>query len=203
MMNNLSSLFVPMKFIRLFIIPIASLLLFVACDNCQDCGQNSDGCEDGICQCKSDYYGDFCQTYCVNGVSNSLGICECEAGYMDENCLTLEREDFLGEYNCFDTSASIPNNYTLSISGSEGDLTRMVLSADSGFALNFQNPVEATIDYPNFWIAEQTPDGEGEGSISGVGRIIGLGDTIRINYNCIYPGGVLYPCSATLLKTKL
>lgn len=51
------------------------------------------------CNCNLNYYGDYCDQLCVNGVFEN-GNCNCFEGYEGIACETKSRDRFLGWWSC-------------------------------------------------------------------------------------------------------
>ena len=87
------------KFNLLFVALIgASALTFTSCtDECKDvvC-ENGGTCDEetGACDCPANFYGESCETECINGTYAS-GACTCDAGYEGDACVVVSRDKFL------------------------------------------------------------------------------------------------------------
>ena len=90
------------KFNLLFVALIgASALTFTSCtDECKDVVCDNGGTcdeETGACDCPANFYGESCETECING-TYSGGACSCDDGYEGDACGVEQREKFLGSY---------------------------------------------------------------------------------------------------------
>lgn len=169
----------------------------VVCENGGTCNE-----ENGLCECPENFYGDVCETECINGMYSSSGTCDCDEGYEDDKCDIESSEKFLATYDVNDDCVSTDYTSTISKSSSNGEF-KVLLSDFGAYLCNSEAiTVEATVSGTDITIEEQTfCSGASEFTIKGNGSINASGDVITINYSGNNPGGATtYNCTATLTK---
>ncbi len=152
-----------MKKINLLFVALigAMTMTLTSCDECADITcENGGTCEEGVCQCTDNFFGDACEVECVNGTYAS-GSCLCDAGYEGDACTVLSREDMIGSYigsdACSNTGAT--DAYNSSVAESS--------SFDDGVLINglwdtfFENNITGTVDGDVITIPNQDPDSDG------------------------------------------
>ena len=82
-----------LKEIKVIIILLSVLVLFDACQDCQDNCPTNSTCIDNVCVCNDGYSGVNCETFdlCIDTVcpENAVcvnGVCVCEAGFSGIDC---------------------------------------------------------------------------------------------------------------------
>lgn len=73
------------------------------------------------CDCDPDYYGESCDTLCVNGEFTN-GDCHCAEGYEGNTCETEIRDRFLGWWNCEQWTITSPIGGTTSVGSVRGSI---------------------------------------------------------------------------------
>lgn len=170
-------------------------LTMTSCDECKDvvC-ENGGTCTDGVCECADMYYGDACETHCMNGTYGS-GACTCDAGYEGDACDTESRDKMTGSYAVDDAcSASGAASYTCEISEASTAADAILIS---NFWAVFAANVTATVDGDQITIANQEPDGDGY-TVSGSGTY--SDGAIDFEYSITAPDGAVDNCDATWTK---
>ncbi|GAB5539722.1 MAG: hypothetical protein Salg2KO_18250 [Salibacteraceae bacterium] len=159
-----------MKKINLLMVALigAMTLTLTSCDECKDVTCDNGGvCEEGVCQCTDNFFGDACEVECVNG-SYADGTCTCDAGYEGEACTVLSREDMIGTYSgndaCSSTGASDSYNSSVAAS-SASDEGVLITGLWDGF---FINNITGTVDGDVITMPNQEPDSDGY-TIEGTG----------------------------------
>lgn len=185
-----------MKKINLLLVAVtgAAMLTFSSCDDCKDVTcENGGECVDGTCECAENYYGDACETYCVNGTFES-GACTCDAGYEGDGCTVMSRDKFLGSYSVSDAcSASGSSSFTITLATSSADHQTVLIS---NFWGSFVNNVVATVDGDDITIANQEPDSDGY-TVSGTGTY--NDGVINVTYS-VSDGTNVDNCTSTWTK---
>lgn len=154
-----------MKKISLLLLAVGGALMLSlnACtDECKDITcENGGTCDEGVCTCTDNYFGDKCETRCVNG-SYSGGTCSCSDGYEGASCETEWSEKFEGTYNgdddCGFTYQSVvaaSDEATLTITNFAGTNTTATVTVTSSDHVSIASQTNGGFTY------------SGSGSISG------------------------------------
>ena len=144
------------KFNLLFVALIgASALTFTSCtDECKDvvC-ENGGTCDEetGACDCPANFYGESCETECING-TYADGSCTCDAGYEGDACGTEEREKFLGTWS-YTTGCAPGESFPSTLAVVSDNVVRITLSNLTSFN---DNTAYAVIDGETFTIPAQS-----------------------------------------------
>lgn len=186
-----------MKKINLLLLAVggALILSLSSCDDCKDVTcENGGTCNEGECECTDNYFGDNCETHCVNG-AYAGGSCDCDAGYEGDACETMSRDKFVGSYSVSDNcTGSGADTYTVAIATSSGEVTDVLIS---NFWALFTNSVKATISGNTITIDSQEPDGDGW-LVTGNGTY--ADGSITFTYSITSPDAAVDNCSATWEK---
>jgi hypothetical protein len=171
----------------------ALVLSLSSCDPCKDVDCGTEGtCEDGSCVCNDKYYGDACETHCMNG-TYSEGTCTCDNGYEGDACDVEERAEFLATYNADDNCESGTYTYESTITAG----TAIDAISISNFA-GFDVTVPATVDGSSFTITNHV-DAAGR-KFNGTGTISASGTTVTLEYDVVFTDETTDACTATLTK---
>lgn len=144
------------KFNLLFVALIgAAALTFSSCtDECKDvvC-ENAGTCDEetGACVCPANFYGETCETECINGTYAS-GECSCDDGYEGAACGVEEREKFLGAWS-YTTGCAPGESYNSTIAIVSDNVVRVTLSNLTGFN---DNSAYAVVDGETFTVPSQS-----------------------------------------------
>jgi hypothetical protein len=176
----------------------ASTLTFTSCtDECKDvvC-ENGGTCDEetGACDCPANFYGESCETECINGTYAS-GACTCDAGYEGDACGVVSREKFLSSYSVSEVCGSGSDSYSSSITASTTEITNILIG---NFYNVYTNPVVATVSGNDITIASQDPDSDGF-MVSGSGSINEAGTVLTITFT-LSDGTNTETCTATYTK---
>ena len=171
-----------MKTIKLLSLSIAVMgALFVqSCkDPCKDviC-ENGGTCDEetGICDCPENFYGNTCETECVNG-TYSDGNCACDDYYEGDACKIEQREKFFGAFDVVEECTSGDDDYASTIKAASGTINRIEISY---LYKDYPDGVIATVDGQTLTIPSQNPE---EGfTMTGSGSISDDNNTITITY---------------------
>lgn len=155
-----------MKKINLLLIALVSTMAITTMNSCTDpckdvtC-ENGGTCNDeGLCECADNYFGESCETNCVNGTYES-GTCGCDAGYEGDACDVESREKMIGTYSgsdaCSTTGATASYTSTVASSSASADGI-LVTGLWDGF---FINTISATVNGDAITIPNQEPDSDG------------------------------------------
>jgi hypothetical protein len=133
----------------------ASTLTFTSCtDECKDvvC-ENGGTCDEetGACDCPANFYGESCETECING-TYADGACTCDAGYEGDACGTEEREKFLGAWT-YTTGCAPGSSFNSTIATVTDNVVRVTLSNLTGFN---DNSAYAVVDGTTFTVPSQS-----------------------------------------------
>lgn len=195
------------KFNLLFVALIgASTLTFTSCtDECKDVVCDNGGTcdeETGACVCPDTFFGESCETECVNG-TYANGSCGCEVGFEGAACTVVSSDKFIASYNVVDDC--VTSEYTASITRSSTNGNANVLINEFGaYVCNGEVPtLTATVSGSDITIPEQTfcPGSTSEFTVQGSGSINDSEMVLSINYSGQTPGATgTYNCTATLTK---
>ncbi|MDA7836775.1 hypothetical protein N9A49_05140 [Salibacteraceae bacterium] len=178
------------KFNLLFVALIgASALTFTSCtDECKDvvC-ENGGTCDEetGACDCPANFYGESCETECVNGTYAS-GECSCDDGYEGNACGTEEREKFIADWT-YTTGCAPGSSFPSSITSAADNVVRATLSNLTGFN---DNSAYAVVDGTTFTVPSQiVVDEEGDTwTVEGASTATLAGDAFSITINYAIDG---------------
>jgi len=176
----------------------ASTFTFTSCtDECKDvvC-ENGGTCDEetGACDCPANFYGESCETECING-TYADGACTCDAGYEGDGCSIESREDMIASYTVADAcSSSGAASFSVTVSKSSNSADGILIS---NFWGAFINQVTATVDGDNITIPSQDPDNDGY-LVSGNGTY--SNGTITLTYSVTDPGNGVDNCNSTWTK---
>jgi len=159
-----------MKKINLLMVALigAMTITLTSCDECKDVTCDNGGtCAEGVCECPADYYGDACETKCVNG-TYSDGACGCDAGYEGDGCETESRAVMIGTYLGSDacSSTGATSSYTSTVAAASASADGVLITGL--WDRFFINNITGTVDGDKITIATQEPDSDGY-TISGTG----------------------------------
>ena len=183
----------------------ASALTFTSCtDECKDvvC-ENGGTCDEetGACDCPTNFYGESCETECVNG-TYANGSCGCEEGYEGAACTVVSSDKFIATYNLIDDCFTGEYTATITRSSNNGN-ANVLLDGFGAYLCNGEAPtVNATVSGSDITIPEQSfCDGANAFTLQGIGTINGSELVITVNYSGQTPGGLdTYNCTSTLTK---
>ena len=157
-----------MKKINLLLIALFSTMALTTMNSCSDpckdvtC-ENAGTCNDeGLCECADTYFGESCETNCVNGTYDA-GTCGCDACYEGDACDVESRADMIGTYSgsdaCSTTGATAAYNSTVAASSASASADGILVTGLwDGF---FINTITATVAGVNITIPNQEPDSDG------------------------------------------
>lgn len=171
----------------------ALILTLGSCgDECDDITcENGATCDEGDCTCTTNYFGETCADWCVNG-DYSSGNCDCDAGYEGDACTVESRSNYVGSYNADDNCG-----FTYANVISNGNTVAEI--SISNFAGFLGATVNATItSETTFTIASQT-DAAGRVFV-GSGTLSSTGNTVTVSYTVTYDDGTNDSCVATLTR---
>ncbi len=173
------------KFNLLFVALIgASALTFTSCtDECKDvvC-ENGGTCDEetGACDCPANFYGESCETECINGTYAS-GECSCDDGYEGNACGTEEREKFIADWT-YTTGCAPGSSFPSSITSAADNVVRVTLSNLTGYN---DNSAYAVVDGTTFTVPSQSVvDEDGDTwTVEGASTATLAGDAFSITIN--------------------
>ena len=169
-------------------------MTLTSCDECADVTcENGGTCEEGVCQCTDNFYGDACEVECVNGTYGS-GSCLCDAGYEGDACTDESRADMIGTYTGAEVCGSGNDNYSSTVTEAS-DVDKILIS---NLYNTFSANVVATVDGNSFSIASQDPDNNGV-TVSGSGSINDNASIMTITFTITANGGT-DNCTSTFTK---
>lgn len=154
-----------MKKINLFMMALigAATLTLTSCkDECKDvvC-ENGGTCneENGLCECPANFFGDNCETECINGTYGTDGTCGCDAGYEGDACGDEMRTKFLANWT-YTTGCAAGSSFNSEIKTSSEDVKRMIITNLTGYN---DNTAYALVDGSTFTVpAQSVVDEEGD-----------------------------------------
>jgi len=182
-----------MKKINLLMVALigAMTLTLTSCDECKDVTcENGGTCTEGVCECADNYYGDACETQCVNGTYAS-GTCGCDAGFEGDACDTESRTNWVGDFNG-DDNCGFTYESTIS-NGTESD--EVNISNFAGFDVSIVGSIANGSDLT---IDTQT-DASGR-VFSGTGTLASTGNTVTLNYTVEFDDGTSEDCVITYTR---
>jgi hypothetical protein len=173
------------KFNLLFVALIgASALTFTSCtDECKDVVCDNGGTcdeETGACDCPANFYGESCETECING-TYSGGACSCDDGYEGNACGTEEREKFIADWT-YTTGCAPGSSFPSSITSAADNVVRVTLSNLTGYN---DNSAYAVVDGTTFTVPSQSVvDEDGDTwTVEGASTATLAGDAFSITIN--------------------
>ena len=186
------------KFNLLFVALIgASALTFTSCtDECKDVVCDNGGTcdeETGACDCPANFYGESCETECING-TYSGGACSCDDGYEGDACGVEQREKFLGSYRS--TTDCLSATYASTVGVSSTDVTTIIFSnlGNSGITANATVTGSTSFSFDG----DSTTDSFGDNvTITGSGNVNADGNQIQASVTYTFEGFLPNTCVET------
>lgn len=171
------------------------LMMFNGCsDPCKDVTcENGGTCDEGTCTCATDYYGDDCSVYCVNGTGTSSG-CTCDTGYEGTDCTTKWQDKFTGTFNVSDQCASGTYTYQSTVTAGGTD-TEISFSNFGGFQVSITGTLTSSTAFD---ILSQT-DASSRNFV-GSGSINTSGNTITMSYTVTFSDNTTDDCTGTFTR---
>lgn len=185
-----------MKKINLLLMAMGSVMLLslASCDPCKDVTCDNDGeCVDGDCDCAENYYGDACETFCMNG-TYADGTCTCDEGYEGDGCDTESRTKFIASYNSSDNCTSGTYTYEQNITAGSNEVNEILVSNFGGFS----STITAIVDGDMFSVTDQV-DASGR-KFTATGTIASSGNSITVTYTVTFSDGSTDECTTTMNK---
>ena len=177
---------------------VAAISMLEGCkDPCKDVEcLNSGTCnDDGECDCPANFYGETCETECINGTYTN-GNCVCDEYYEGDVCDTEERIKFYGAFDVEEECPPITDAYATTIKAASGSALYKV--EISKLYQEFSNPIIGDIDGSNLTIKSQEP--ETGFTISGSGTLSADQTTITLTYTVNDSSTGTVTCTATLTR---
>lgn len=166
----------------------ALVLSLTSCDPCKDVTCENDGtCEDGTCVCADMYYGDACETHCMNG-TYAAGDCTCEAGYEGDACDVESRTNWVGNFNGED-------NCGFAYESAIANGTNVDEINFSNFA-GFDVTVVGQITAPTTLVINSQTDAAGR-KFEGSGSLASTFNTVTVDYTVTYSDATTESCTIT------
>ena len=170
----------------------AMTMTLTSCDECADVTcENGGTCEEGVCQCPDNFFGDACEVECVNGTYGS-GSCTCEAGYEGDACSVVSRDAWVGLFNG-DDGCGFTYESTVSENGSAID--EVSISDFGGLDVTIIGKI---INSTEITIETQTDASSRE--FSGYGTLASTGNTINITYTVKFDNGTQGTCTVVYTR---
>ena len=179
------------------VMAFAGLLFINSCkDPCKDviC-ENGGVCdEEGVCDCPENFYGDLCETECVNGTFGN-GACACDDYYEGDACKIEERVKFYGAYG---VDEECDQNYTYgsTIKMTSGNVYKIEISYL--YRGDWENPIIAEVDGNKITIPSQNP--EDGFTMTGSGTLSADGTELVIDYTLDDSSIGTVSCTATFTR---